>query len=77
MEQEILTIVKSISGRSDIDLDTELMEVGLDSTNIIEILIEAEMVFNVDALDNQLNLDQFKRVRDIGDYLSQLVNRVS
>ncbi|SDZ37904.1 acyl carrier protein [Bacillus sp. 166amftsu] len=76
MEKQIMEmIVQTIENPElELNLQSSLQELGLDSTNIVEILIECELLFDIDVLDNDLNLDDFKNVEDIIDYIEKLMN---
>lgn len=74
MEQKILEIISETLEDNGAELNTNsnLQEIGLDSTNIVEILIECELIFDIDVLDNDLNLDDFNTVEDIINYIETL-----
>lgn len=74
MEQKILEIIsETIEGDGvELNIYSNLQELGLDSTNIVEILIECELIFDIDVLDNDLNLDDFTTVEDIINYIETL-----
>lgn len=74
MEQKILEIIRETLEDNGAELNTNsnLQELGLDSANIVEILIECELIFDIDVLDNDLNLDDFNTVEDIINYIETL-----
>ncbi|KOP81413.1 acyl carrier protein [Cytobacillus solani] len=74
MEQKILEIISETIEDNEVELNiySNLQELGLDSTNIVEILIECELIFDIDVLDNDLNLDDFTTVEDIINYIENL-----
>ncbi|MEH6989563.1 acyl carrier protein [Cytobacillus firmus] len=74
MEEKILEIIRGTleDNESELNINSNLQELGLDSTNIVEILIECELIFDIDVLDNDLNLDDFNNVEDIINYIETL-----
>jgi acyl carrier protein len=72
LHDTILDLVKKISNKSEIQMNTSFLELGMDSTNLVELLIESEILFNIDVLDNSLNLDEFQTVSDVYEYIRRL-----
>jgi acyl carrier protein len=70
--EDLFRMVQEICGKAEIDFDTTFSELGLDSTNIVEILIEIEMILDKDVLDAELNLDSFITIKDVYDYVKRL-----
>jgi acyl carrier protein len=74
LENMVINIVKQISGMETCTLNTEFIELDMDSTKIIEVLIELEIHFDRDMLDGELNLDTFVKVQDLYDYVFDIIN---
>lgn len=70
--ETLIKIVQDLSGNENVDFDTTFAELGLDSTNIVEILIEIEMILDKDVLDADLNFDYLVSVKDVYDYANRL-----
>ncbi|MCK6259488.1 phosphopantetheine-binding protein [Fictibacillus sp. KIGAM418] len=71
---QFLDLVSEIVEKEELELDQSFEELGLDSTNVIELLIEFEMEYDVDILDDNLNLDDIHTLKDAYDYLSNLID---
>lgn len=70
--EELIKIVQDLSGCENVDLDTTFAELGLDSTSIVEILIEIELILDKDVLDADLDFDYLVSVKDVYDYANRL-----
>lgn len=72
--EQIRTVIATLLGRdlAVLDEDTKLTELGLDSTGVLEMLIELEQhaSFEVDA--DTLNPEVFSTVRSLTDYVMQM-----
>ncbi|KEQ25401.1 phosphopantetheine-binding protein [Paenibacillus tyrfis] len=68
----LLDIIRTISGKERITPETSFVELEMDSTNLVEVLIELEMVMNVDILDANLNFYEMEKVSDVYDYVARL-----
>jgi len=72
--EQIRTVIATLLGRDlpVLDEDTKLTELGLDSTGVLEMLIELEQhaQFEVDA--DSLNPEVFATVRSLTDYVMQM-----
>ncbi|GAA4726430.1 acyl carrier protein [Brevibacillus fulvus] len=73
--EQILEIVKKISGRPTAEMSSSFAELGMSSTNIVEMLIEFEMIFDVDVLDENLNIFELQTVQEAHDYINRLVEK--
>jgi acyl carrier protein len=71
---QIRTVIATLLGRDlpVLDEDTKLTALGLDSTGVLELLIELEQhaQFEVDA--DELNPEVFATVRSLTDYVMQM-----
>ncbi|GLI08257.1 hypothetical protein YDYSG_42870 [Paenibacillus tyrfis] len=68
----LLDIIRTISGKEKITPESSFVELEMDSTNLVEVLIELEMVMNVDILDANLNFYEMEKVSDVYDYVARL-----
>ncbi|MDM5335846.1 hypothetical protein QUF84_00855 [Fictibacillus enclensis] len=68
----LTTVAEFIENPMSLTLDTSFQEMDMDSTNIVELLIEFEILLNTDILNQELNLDDFSTLQDIHDYLKKL-----
>ncbi|MVO98875.1 MULTISPECIES: phosphopantetheine-binding protein [Paenibacillus] len=68
-----LEVIGKIGGLDSVELDTHLLEQGIDSVKVVEILIEFEMMFNIDVLDDQLNLDELTTPGRIQAYINGIL----
>ncbi|PZD96813.1 alanine-phosphoribitol ligase [Paenibacillus sambharensis] len=66
--------VRQVCGRDDIGMSTAFTDLDIDSTQVIELLIEFEIVLNIDVLDDRLNLDEMRTFQDVYDYLAHLMS---
>ena len=57
-----------------IDDETLLREVGINSLSFIKIAVEIENRFNVSFPEEKLLLDEFDNFRSLLDYVSELIN---
>jgi acyl carrier protein len=56
----------------EIDADAPLMdEIGLDSVQILEVVVGLEDVFGVTVDDADFDIENFSTVRDIADYVRE------
>ncbi|MBO8162738.1 MAG: acyl carrier protein [Brevibacillus sp.] len=74
LKETVIEIVKTVSGREDVHFETDLNELEMNSVKLIEMLIELEMTFDVDVLDEQLDLDELNRVCDVYDFMNRLLS---
>lgn len=75
LKESVMEIVKNISGRDDVQFDSNLLDLDMNSVKLIELLIELEITFDVDVLDEQLNLDELNRVSDVYEYMNRLLEQ--
>ncbi|UFJ42417.1 phosphopantetheine-binding protein [Brevibacillus humidisoli] len=75
LQETVIEIVKNISGRDDVHFESDLLDLDMNSVKLIEMLIELEMTFDVDVLDEQLNLDELNRVCDVYEYMNRLLEQ--
>ncbi|MFS0836953.1 phosphopantetheine-binding protein [Paenibacillus sp. 1P03SA] len=68
-----LEVIQKIGGLDNVEMNTNFLEKGIDSVKVVEILIEFEMMFNIDVLDDQLNLDELSTPKRIQDYINGII----
>ncbi|RHW32550.1 phosphopantetheine-binding protein [Oceanobacillus profundus] len=73
-KEEFIEVAKEIVESDKLELESSFKELGMDSTHVIELLIEYEVEYNIDILDDNLNLDDIKTLGDAYDYISKLVS---
>ncbi|GEM_PF-7094746 len=73
-EIEIIDMIQSISGNTPVKMEKSFVELGMDSTGILEILIEIEVKYNLDVLTNELSIDDLQTVKDLYDFVLRLMN---
>ena len=71
-KEEFIEVAKEIVESDKLELESSFKELGMDSTHVIELLIEYEVEYNIDILDDNLNLDDIKTLGDAYDYISKL-----
>lgn len=71
---KIINAIKQLSGTSEVMLSTSFSELGMDSTTIVELLIECEVMFDIDVLSSDLNLDEFIFVEDVCKFLQHVID---
>ncbi|WP_127531404.1 hypothetical protein [Paenibacillus kobensis] len=69
--EDFLKVIGEIAGRTDIVMESSIAELGLDSTHVVEMLIELEIMHNVDLLHADMNLDELHVLWDIFDYVQK------
>lgn len=73
-EIEIINMIQSISGINPVKMETSFVELGMDSTGVLELLIEIEVKYNLDVLTNELSIDDLQTVKDLYDFVLRLMN---
>ncbi|MGA5691439.1 hypothetical protein [Cytobacillus pseudoceanisediminis] len=74
-EETVLKIVKDFSQKEEVELDSFFSDLELDSTNLVEILIELEILLDVDLMTEDLNLDGLLQVKDFYEYANYVVKK--
>ncbi|MGX4583742.1 phosphopantetheine-binding protein [Paenibacillus chitinolyticus] len=72
--EKVIELTSNVSGRGDVTADTVFEELGLDSSGVLELLIEFEILLDTDILNEELNLYEFEKVSDMHRYLLRLVS---
>lgn len=65
----LLNVVRQISNQTEVTADSSFTELGMDSTNLVEVLIELEMILDMDILDANLNFYEMEKVSHMFDYV--------
>lgn len=73
-KQQVIEIIQRVSGKEQVELNSTFEALDMDSTNIVEVLIELEMVLDMDILDANVNLYEMATVEDMYTYLSSLTS---
>ncbi len=73
-EEQFIHIIKQVCGKEHVEMDSTLDALDMDSTNMVELLIEVELLLDRDILDANVNLYEWTKVADIYGYLAQLPN---
>lgn len=80
MKKEIREIVSNIMkdmllvSIDEIEDDSSLYSVGIDSINVIEIVIELEEKLNIQFREDDLDMENFQTINSINDICSKLKN---
>jgi len=73
--QTIIDVVSQQCRNTDVTADTSFIELEMDSTQLVELLIEFEILLDIDVLDANLNLDRLQTVGEVYQYLSFVLSR--
>lgn len=77
MEQKIYDVIKkNIKGVDSINLDTTLVECGVNSIEFISIIIALEEEFDIRFEDIQLIFDQYKTIGEIVETVHKLTEDI-
>jgi acyl carrier protein len=71
-KEQLLDVIRQVSGSEQVDLDSTFEALDMDSTNVVEALIELEMIMDVDILDANVNLYEMHKVSDVYNYVNKL-----
>jgi len=70
---QVKNVIGNIAGIEDLEDDASFAELGMDSSAVLEVLIEFELLLEIDLLSDSLNLTDFVTLADIANYLNQLL----
>ncbi|GIQ69325.1 acyl carrier protein [Xylanibacillus composti] len=73
-KEQLIEVVKRVCGKEEVEAESAFETLGMDSTNIVEVLIELEMVLDMDILDANVNLYEMVTVADMYNYLASLTS---
>jgi acyl carrier protein len=68
----LLSELRGILSLDALDPTSPLIDIGVDSINIVEIMICCERIYGVSLFEGELVLDQYTTVRDIDSQLRKL-----
>ncbi len=57
-----------------IDINDNLMEFGLDSINMVMMILEIESIFNIEIPDEDLVFENFDTIKKISDYVLRIMD---
>lgn len=72
-EDHLIKLVQGRCGMANVTLESEFVQIGLDSTAVIDLLIELEVIMDIDVLDNRLQLDDMVTLRNVYQYVHSLI----
>lgn len=72
------TIIKLIKNKvlldENVNLNTKLTDLSLDSLSFIELLLEIEEMYKIEFADSSLYIDNYKTVNDLINKIKELKN---
>jgi acyl carrier protein len=68
---ERLKVPADASGAAAVSDDASLIDLGLDSTAILSLVVGLEDAFDIEIADHEINPDNFGTVRGIGDFVAR------
>ena len=68
----LITETQKILGREQIDADASLLDLGVDSMNIVELIMICEQVYAGGIDPDALELDEYTTLRELDERLSAL-----
>lgn len=71
--KQVQEIINEQIGKQ-IQIDDILLESGVDSISIIEVLISIEETFNIEFQSEMLNYKLLKSIRTVSEYVYKLLN---
>jgi acyl carrier protein len=69
LRDALLANVRAILQVGFIDPEAPLLELGVDSVNIVEIMMSCEAIFGVNVLESDIVFDQHTTIQSLGDEL--------
>jgi len=76
MKEAIYDVIKqNISNSADVNDDTALMEIGIDSVGFITMIIELEEEFNIRFEDMQLVYDNYRTIGQFVSVVQQVIEK--
>jgi len=73
--EKVMYCIKEVAVTADIQTDDALVDLGIDSLSIVEILVILEDKFGVEFDDSQLNPDELTTVKNVIDLVGRHLNR--
>ncbi len=72
ISEEVISGLKNIAKNKDITMDSTIKELGLDSLDVVDVLLEMEEKYNIEFSNEEML--SFKQVKDIVDAISKKMN---
>lgn len=72
--EKLINETKTILGRDQVDADSSLLDLGVDSMNIVELIMVCEQVYEGGIDPDALELDEYTTLRELDERLSALCN---
>jgi acyl carrier protein len=67
--ESLISEIQKILSIYTIDPDVPLIEIGVDSINIVEIMISCENIYGVNVVESDITLDQYTTIRSLDGQL--------
>ena len=75
MNDTIIKLIKNkVSLDENVNLNTKLTDLSLDSLSFIELLLEIEEMYKIEFNDSSLYIDNYKTVNDLINKIKELKN---
>lgn len=75
LKQCLIKILKKRVDAKQIMLDSNLFDIGLDSVNFIQFVVEIEREFSIEIEDENLHIDAFENIGTLKLYIEARLNR--
>jgi acyl carrier protein len=72
---DLLRSYLPLAGPSALDLSSELVDLGLDSLNTVEIVVRLEEEFGIELPDEELTVETFETVGSLWSLVAATLNR--
>lgn len=69
---QLISETQKVLEREHIDADASLLDLGVDSMNIVELIMVCEQVYDGDIDPDALELDEYTTLRELDERLSAL-----
>ena len=69
---QLISETQKVLEREHIDADASLLDLGVDSMNIVELIMVCEQVYDGDIDPDALELDEYTPLRELDERLSAL-----
>ncbi len=72
ISEEVISGLKKIAKNKDVTMDSTIKELGLDSLDVVDVLLEMEEKYNIEFSNEEML--SFKYVKDIVEAISKKMN---
>jgi acyl carrier protein len=72
MLEQLISETKDILNKEDISPDSTLTEIGIDSLNVIELIVACEQIYTKVTRPEELQFDEFTTIQDLHSQLIEL-----